>query len=66
MQSFYVEVMAPDLDKAVMTVSDESGVEILRRESVAKLNELRLPSGYYVVTVYLSDKKIVSDKILIE
>lgn len=66
MQPFYVEVMAPDLDKAVMTVSDESGVEILRRESVAKLNELRLPSGYYVVTVYLSDKKIVSDKILIE
>lgn len=66
MQPFYVEVMAPDLDKAVMTVSDESGVEILRREPVAKLNELRLPSGYYVVTVYLSDKKIVSDKILIE
>ncbi|MBE6330434.1 MAG: hypothetical protein E7072_10050 [Bacteroidales bacterium] len=66
MQPFYVEVMASDLDKAVMTVSDESGVEILRREPVAKLNELRLPSGYYVVTVYLSDKKIVSDKILIE
>lgn len=66
MQPFYVEVMALDLDRAVMTVSDESGVEILRREPVAKLNELRLPSGYYVVTVYLSDKKIVSDKILIE
>ncbi|MBR6659299.1 MAG: hypothetical protein IKL19_04395 [Paludibacteraceae bacterium] len=66
MQPFYVEVMAPDFDKAVMTVSDESGVELLRREPVAKLNELRLPSGYYVVTVYLSDKKIVSDKILIE
>lgn len=66
MQPFYVEVMAPDFDKAVMIVSDESGVEILRREPVAKLNELRLPSGYYVVTVYLSDKKIVSDKILIE
>lgn len=66
MQPFYVEVMAPDFDKAVMTVSDESGMEILRREPVTKLNELRLPSGYYVVTVYLSDKKIVSDKILIE
>lgn len=66
MQPFYVEVMAPDFDKAVMAVSDESGMEILRREPVTKLNELRLPSGYYVVTVYLSDKKIVSDKILIE
>ena len=66
MQPTYVDVGDNFLDGTVLVVSDEAGMEILRKNVYSRFSEIKLSSGYYVVSVYLSDKKILSDKILVK
>ncbi len=66
MQPTYVDVGDNFLDGTVLVVSDEAGMEILRKNVYSRFSEIKLSSGYYVVSVYLSDKRILSDKILVK